>query len=173
MGDLMTQPQGSSPYEPQSEPSQGSAPQQPSFGQPSYGSPEQPSTYGASSPQPPSYDQSAYGAPQQPYGQPQQPYGAAQPYQQPYAYAPAEHPQAQTVFILGIVGIFVGIIPFIAWYLGAQAKKEIEAGAPYPFEGKLKTGYLLGKVFSIIYLVIIALYIVGIIALIGFGAMQS
>lgn len=154
----MTQPQGSSPYEPQSEPSQGSAPQQPSYGQPSYGSPEQPS---------------AYGAPQQPYGQPQQPYGAAQPYQQPYAYAPAEHPQAQTVFILGIVGIFVGIIPFIAWYLGAQAKKEIEAGAPYPFEGKLKTGYLLGKVFSIIYLVIIALYIVGIIALIGFGAMQS
>jgi len=146
----MTQPQGSSPYEPQSEPSQGSAPQQPSFGQPSYGSPEQPSTYGASSPQPPSYDQSAYGAPQQPYGQPQQPYGAAQPYQQPYAYAPAEHPQAQTVFILGIVGIFVGIIPFIAWYLGAQAKKEIEAGAPYPFEGKLKTGYLLGKILGII-----------------------
>ena len=112
----MTQPQGSSPYEPQSEPSQGSAPQQPSYGQPSYGSPEQPS---------------AYGAPQQPYGQPQQPYGAAQPYQQPYGYQQTvEHPQAQTVFILGIVGIFVGIIPFIAWYLGAQAKKEIEAGAP-------------------------------------------
>ena len=32
---------------------------------------------------------------------------------------------------------------------------------------------MLGKVFSIIYLVIIALYIVGIIALIGFGATQS
>ena len=128
--------------------------QQPPYGQP--GRPANP--YGQ--PTPPAAP-NPYG--QQPYGQPQQPYGAAQPYQQPYAYAPAEHPQAQTVFILGVVGIFVGIIPFIAWYLGAQAKKEIEAGAPYPFEGKLKTGYLLGKVFSIIYIVVVALYILFII----------
>ena len=59
----------------------------------------------------------------------------------------------------GIVGIFVTIVPFIAWYLGGQAKKEIAAGAPYPFEGKIKTGYILGKVFGILQIVGIALVI--------------
>ncbi|NHB84819.1 hypothetical protein G7085_10030 [Tessaracoccus sp. HDW20] len=82
-------------------------------------------------------------------------------------------PQTQTVFILGIVGIFVGIVSFIAWYMGNQAKKEIDAGAPYGWEGtKLKTGYTLGKVFSIIYIVFFALYIAFIIFAIiaGLGA---
>lgn len=67
------------------------------------------------------------------------------------------------MFILGIFGIFTGILSFVAWYLGAQAKKEIQAGAPYPFEGKLKTGYLLGKVFGIISIVGIALGVIYII----------
>ena len=103
--------------------------------------------------------------PQQTPGQPQYGYGQPDPQaaygQQPsYGYqAPAEHPQSQMVFILGIVGIFVTIVPFIAWYLGGQAKKEIAAGVPYPFEGKLKTGYLLGKVFGILQIVGIALVI--------------
>ncbi len=70
-----------------------------------------------------------------------------------------DHPQAQTVFILGIVGVFVGIIPFVAWYMGSQAKKEIEAGAPYIWGGNLKTGYLLGKIFGIIHIVVTVLYI--------------
>ncbi|CAI9400466.1 hypothetical protein [Aestuariimicrobium sp. T2.26MG-19.2B] len=81
------------------------------------------------------------------------------PQQQAYG-TTAEHPKAQSVFILGIVGIFVGICSWIAWYQGGQAKKEIAAGAPYAFDGNLKTGYLLGKIFGIIYIVGIALYIV-------------
>ncbi len=105
------------------------------------------------------------------YGQPdpqQSPnYGYGQPAGQPGYGAVGgaqEHPQTQTVFILGIVGIFVGVCAFIAWYMGGQAKKEIEAGAPYAWEGtKLKTGYMLGKVFSIIYIVVVALYILFII----------
>lgn len=105
--------------------------------------------------------------PQQPgqapgYGQgsPQQPnYG--QPYaQQPMGYTPVEHPQSTTVFVLGIIGIFVGICAFIAWGIGASARKQIKAGAPYPFDGRLKTGYLLGKVFSIIYIVCTVLYFI-------------
>ena len=105
------------------------------------------------------YDQS-YG---QGYGQ--------QGYGQPYGYGmTAEHPQTQTVFLLGIIGIFVGIVPFIAWYMGGQAKKEIDAGAPYQWDGsKLKTGYMLGKVFSIIYIVFMALYILFIFFAIIFG----
>lgn len=81
-------------------------------------------------------------------------------YQQP---ANAEYPQAQTIFILGIVGIFVAIVSWIAWYMGSKAKKEIEAGAPYTWGGNLKTGYTLGKIFGIIYIVVFALYIVTII----------
>lgn len=76
------------------------------------------------------------------------------------AAAQAEHPKAQTVFILGILGIFTGICAFIAWYMGGQAKKEIQAGAPYQFAGNLKTGYMLGKVFSILYIVGIVVSIV-------------
>ena len=72
-----------------------------------------------------------------------------------------------------IVGIFTSITSFVAWYMGAQAKKEIEAGAPYEWGGQLKTGYTLGKVFSIIWIVmwslIILLYVVmfGIIFAVG------
>ena len=94
------------------------------------------------------------------YGQPdpqQSPnYGYGQPAGQPGYGAVGgaqEHPQTQTVFILGIIGIFTGITAFIAWYLGGQAKKEIEAGAPYQWGGNLKTGYMLGKIFSIITIV--------------------
>ena len=113
----------------------------------------QPGGYGQPDPQQsPNY---GYQGQQPSYGQPAAGYGA------PGGYGVQEHPQTQTVFILGIVGIFVGVVSFIAWYLGAQAKKEIEAGAPYAWEGsKLKTGYTLGKVFSIIYIVFIALYII-------------
>jgi len=118
--------------------------------------------------------QPPYNGYQQGYQQPpaQPGYGYQQPY---YGYQPpAEHPQAQTVFILGIVGIFTGILSFVAWYLGSEAKKEIEAGAPYPFEGKLKTGYLLGKILGIIslacaglWLLLLIVYFVMMLAIFG------
>lgn len=126
--------------------------------------------------------QQGYGYQQQPgYGQAQPGYGQApgygvQPYQQAYPYGGVqqEHPQSQMVFILGIVGIFTGITAFVAWYMGGQAKKEIEAGAPYPWSGQLKTGYTLGKVFGIIsivgwslLIVIYAAYFIFLFAMIG------
>ncbi len=144
----------------QSPQSQGSAGQpygqQPSYGQqPGYGA--QP--YG----QQPGYGQQSGYEPQPGYGQPagygmQAPYGAG------------EHPQASTVQVLGFVGIFVAIVPFIAWYMGGQAKKEIEAGAPYRFDGPLKTGYMLGKIFSIIHIVGIVLYVLAMLFLFGVAA---
>ncbi|AQP48666.1 hypothetical protein BW730_15300 [Tessaracoccus aquimaris] len=124
----------------------------------------QPGGYGQPDPQQsPNYGQD-YGQPQPGYGQQPPAYGAAG------GYGGQEHPQTQTVFILGIVGIFVGVCAFIAWYMGGQAKKEIDAGAPYAWEGtKLKTGYMLGKVFSIIYICLIVLYIVVLIILLATG----
>ena len=74
--------------------------------------------------------------------------------------ATVEHPKAQTVFILSIVGIFVGICAPIAWYMGTQAKKEIAASGQYAFEGNLKTGTLIGKIFTILYIIGIALSII-------------
>lgn len=155
---------GATPYSQPSAPSD-----QPGYGQPAdanYGQSQQPgygqpsaSNYGQ--PQQPGYGQPSapnYGQPQQPgYGQ-QQPYGQ-QPYGQPYGYAAMDHPQSQMVFIMGILGIFTTVTAYVAWYMGAQAKKEIDAGAPYQWGGQLKTGYTLGKVFGIIWIVLWALII--------------
>jgi uncharacterized membrane protein YjgN (DUF898 family) len=75
-----------------------------------------------------------------------------------------EHPKAQTVFILSIVGIFVAICSPIAWYMGVQAKKEIAASGQYAFAGNLKTGTLIGKIFTILWIIGIVLYIIAMIA---------
>ena len=75
--------------------------------------------------------------------------------------ATIEHPKAQTVFILSIVGIFVGICAPIAWYMGVQAKKEVAAQpGQWSSEGNLKTGTLIGKIFTILYIIGIVLWIV-------------
>ena len=79
--------------------------------------------------------------------------------------ATIEHPKAQTVFILSIVGIFVGICAPIAWYMGVQTKKEIAAQpGQWSTEGNLKTGTLIGKIFTILYIVVIVLWIIIMIA---------
>jgi|GEM_PF-6433927 len=124
------------------------------------------------------YQQGYQQPPAQPgYGYQQPPVQPGYGYQQPYyGYRPpAEHPQAQTVLILGILGFFTGVCAFIAWYMGAQARKEIAAGAPYPWAGSLKTGHLLGKVFGIIILVSVGISVVlpllyGLLMLVIFGA---
>ncbi|MBK7822321.1 MAG: hypothetical protein IPJ61_14990 [Tessaracoccus sp.] len=131
------------------------APSAPTYADPYGNGRPAPTPYGASAP----YPQDLAPAPSIPYG-----YGGYQG--NPYALG--EHPQAQIVFILGIVGIFTGIPAFIAWYMGGQARKEIQGGAPYRWEGNLKTGYLLGKVFGIISIVGVALGIVFWIAYFGF-----
>lgn len=139
--------------------------------QPSYGF-DQPAAG-----QQPSYGQSQYG--QDPYAQQQPPaYGQAQPYggygQPAYGYAQqtAEHPQATTILVLGIVGFFVTITAFIAWYMGAKAKQEIAAGAPYQWDGSLKIGYLLGKIISIVAIVSTVLMIIWFVFIIGLAATQ-
>ncbi len=135
---------------------------------------EQPG-YGFEQPRPSqSYGQPTYG--QDAYGQQPPAYGQAQPYggygQQPgYGYAQtAEHPQATTVLVLGILGFFLPIVSFIAWYMGGRAKQEIEAGAPYQWDGSLKIGYLIGKILSIIAIVSIILTIVWLVVVFGLFA---
>lgn len=102
---------------------------------------------------------------QQPY-QPVAPYPQNSPYQrggQPWGsmgYAPAEHPQASTVFILALIGFVVPVTPFVAWYMGSKAKREIQQGAPFRYEGNLKIGHIIGLVLSILSIAAIAIYAV-------------
>ncbi len=82
--------------------------------------------------------------------------------QQPMQGGQQEHPQAQTIFILSLIGIPVNILAWVAWYMGAKAKKEIETGAPYVWDGNLKNGHLLGKIFGIIHIAVVAIYFVSV-----------
>jgi hypothetical protein len=73
------------------------------------------------------------------------------PYSQQYGPPPQEHPQGTLILIFGIVGIFISLFAAIAWYLGANAMKEIRAtGIRYSNESNIDTGRLLGKIVTII-----------------------
>jgi len=78
------------------------------------------------------------------------------------------------ILIFGIIGIFITIFAPIAWYLGNKAKKDIQAsGIPYANEQNISIGRMLGKIFTIIALVSIALTIIITIIVIAIGASQS
>ena len=123
--------------------------------------PAQPSSQ---APYPPSeqYQQPA-GQYQQPAGQPS-PYGQQSPMPyggQPYGAPPQEHPQGTLILIFGILGIFITIFAPIAWYLGNKARAEIQAsGVHYSNEQNVSIGRMLGKIFTIIAIVSIALGII-------------
>src|SRR3712207_5178444 len=167
----------SNPYDPQSQQQPGSNP----YNQPTPGSNP--------------YDQSATGS--NPYNQPtpgqypgsgapgQYP-GSSAPGQYPggstpapygqggYGVATQEHPQGTMIFVLGIVGIFIGVCAPIAWYLGNKALREITAsGASYSNLSQIRTGRMLGKVFTIIYIVFIVLYIIFFVVIFGIAASQG
>ncbi|HET6859656.1 MAG TPA: hypothetical protein VFH94_21520 [Streptomyces sp.] len=123
----------------------------------------QPSPYGQPA------DQQYPASQPSPYGQPPAQYG-----QQPYGVATGEHPQGTMIFVLGIVGIFVGVCAPIAWYLGNKALREVTAsGANYSNVSQIRTGRMLGKVFTIIYIVFIVLYIIALIVIFGVAASQG
>jgi hypothetical protein len=111
----------------------------------------------------------------QPGGQPT-PYGqqSPMPYGQQYGAPPQEHPQGTLILVFGILGIFITIFAPIAWYLGNKAKKEIQAsGITYTNEQNVAVGRMLGKIFTIIALVSIALTIIITIIVVAIGVSQS
>jgi hypothetical protein len=160
----------SNPYDQNPQDQPGSNPYQPPPGQPPPGQPPPgqypPGQYPASGSTPAPYGQQ----PPAPYGQqPPAPYG-----QQGYGVATQEHPQGTIIFVLGIVGIFVGVCAPIAWWLGNKTLREITAsGASFSNVSQIRTGRMLGKVFTIIYIVLIVLYIVFFIVIFGIAASQG
>ena len=92
-----------------------------------------PPPFGADPNQPPPptnpYPQSPYQ--QNPYqqGGPQVPYGSP-PYSAGYGPVAPDHPQANTVLVLGILGLVVcGILAPFAWVMGNRVVREIDASS--------------------------------------------
>jgi hypothetical protein len=131
------------------------------------------------SPQPPYPPSEQYQQPSEqpaPYGQQPAPYGqqSPMPYGQPYGAPPQEHPQGTMILIFGILGIFITIFAPIAWYLGNKARAEIQAsGVHYTNEQNISIGRMLGKVFTIIAIVSIALVIIFWIIIAAIAASQG
>ena len=101
--------------------------------------------------------------------------GQPMPYGQSYPPVAMEHPQGSTVLVLGIVGIFVPIVSFVAWYMGNKVMKEIRgSGQTYSNEQNVNIGRILGMVFSILYLIAIVFSIIaGIIFVVALGASSN
>jgi hypothetical protein len=112
-----------------------------------------------------------------PYGQQSpMPYGqqSPMPYGQQYGAPPQEHPQGTLILVFGILGIFITIFAPIAWYMGNKAKREIQAsGIQYSNEQNVSIGRMLGKIFTIIALISIALAIIITIIVVAVGVSQS
>jgi hypothetical protein len=165
----MSNPYDQNPQNPQSQPS-GNPYEQPGGQYPPAG--QQYSSEGQQYPpagqQYPSAGQQYPASQPSPYGQPPAAYG------QPYGAATGEHPQGTIIFVLGIVGIFVAVCAPIAWYMGNKTLREVTASGATPSNlSQIKTGRLLGKVFTIIYIVLIALYILFFIIIFGVAATQG
>ena len=97
--------------------------------------------------------------------------GQPMPYGQSYPPVAQEHPQGTIVLVLGIVGIFVPVVSFVAWYMGSKAQKEIRAsGQSFSNEQNINIGKILGMVFGILWIIGIVLWLGLIIFAVALGA---
>jgi hypothetical protein len=148
-------------------------PPHPSGEQPGYWEQQPPPPQPSGEPAPSDYGQPQYGQPQ--YGQqqyPQAPYGQQPGYQQggyPVAYPPTNHGRAVAAMVVGIVslvfacayGVTLLAAP-VAWWLGAKAKKEIDASqGRLGGRGMAQAGFVLGIVGTVLL----------VLAIIGFAAL--
>lgn len=102
---------------------------------------------------------------------------AAQPYQQPYQAAPydyypvlADHPQATTILVLGILGVVgLPIVAPFAWVMGNKARKEIQQGL-YRENGSITAGWVMGIIGSVLLglaVLFLILYLLIVVIIIG------
>lgn len=133
---------------------------QPPNSEPSESSAQQPPSGGAS---PESNPAGQFGPPQYPHVSPDSNVGwghsasSVDPAaSQPWGHVPLPHPNSQVAFILGIVGLigtvcccFLFFLPPVAWVLGHQAVKAIDA-QPHMYSGRdqARVGMILGMVGS-------------------------
>lgn len=120
------------------------------------------------------YGQDQYGRPDQPYGQGQHDQGQYDQGQYGYNYpqqgayyggyqAVPDHPQATmalTLGLIGLIGTMLCLVPSVigpfAWFVGAKAKKEIDAsGGQLGGRGQALTGYVLGIITTVLLVLVI------------------
>lgn len=79
----------------------------------------------------------------------------------PFAPLPPDHPQALTVLVLGILG--VSMVPFtapVAWYLGNQALREIDAQpGRYGRRDWVNVGRILGIVGTLLLAFVVVMFV--------------
>ncbi len=90
----------------------------------------------------------------------------------PYGYAPypaPDHPQANTVLILGILSLFCGVLGPFAWVMGRRTLREIDASqGTIGGRSNVQVGYVIGIVSSVLTalsLVLVVVWIVGMVVL--------
>jgi hypothetical protein len=96
--------------------------------------------------------------------------GPTPPGQASYGPVP-DHPQATTALVLGILGIVLCqvIAPF-AWSTGKKAVDQIDAsGGRLGGRGMAQAGYVMGVIGT----VLLGLYLLFLVAVVGFGAMGA
>jgi hypothetical protein len=75
-----------------------------------------------------------------------------------------EHPQGNTVLVLGILGLFFTPLGFVAWYLGGKAEEEIEtSGLVWSNASTVRVGKILGMVTGILTIVSVGLVITAVV----------
>lgn len=94
------------------------------------------------------------------------PYGGSQ-----YGGAPLTHPQGTTILVLGILSLVVcGLLGPFAWSMGGKALREIDtSGQPYENRGMVQAGKICGMIGTILWGLMIALYVVFGVLLVAFG----
>ncbi|HID07981.1 MAG TPA: hypothetical protein EYP10_12640 [Armatimonadetes bacterium] len=82
--------------------------------------------------------------------------------------------QATTALVLGIIGLVCcQLLAPVAWYIGAQELKAIEAGtSPRAGEGVAKAGWILGIIGTVLLCIGIIASIVQLILVVALGGMQ-
>ena len=85
------------------------------------------------------------------------------------AVAPSEHPDANTVLLLGIVGLFIPLAAPAAFFIGNGARADVAAGRFAP-STTLTVGWVLGLVMSVLLVLAIALGGLAIVGLLAFRA---
>ena len=106
------------------------------------------------------YDQS----PQVPYGAPQYPPG--------YGPVLPDHPQANVVLVLGILGIVVcPVVAPVAWVMGNRVVREIDAsGGAVGGRSNANVGRVLGLVITVLTIVVVTLGVLGVAVYVATGA---
>lgn len=105
--------------------------------------------------------------------QPNPPAGPTNPYastpppqstwdQPAYTFHPlTEHPQATTVLVLGVLGLFLGVTGPFAWVIGHRARAETAVGRYAP-STSLTVGWVLGIITTFYLLLVVTLVFVGV-----------